>query len=245
MRLPFMWCGFFLVGFFCRHVVVEGGSASAQTERIAYSPSRRAACVKASAYVGTVACVALGATMLFAIFGSGPFLALSLPAKDVYLAALPCACALFGASRARDPSPQGEGALLRDRGHEAQRDDAAFDRPLLEPRDRDGSRQADQGPSSGRALLVYGDASPTLRRAAKALVEELSRCSYFIYLYHGFFLDRESFGPENTWARAALVLSTTFALSQLADFLAKPEVAAAYFGITPRRGSRQTKSQRA
>ena len=98
-------------------------------------------------------------------------------------------------------------------------------------------------------LAARGDASAAALAAtlAKKLSDEVSRCSYAIYLYHGFFVDRETFGPENTAARALLVFSTTFAIAELLSAALKPDVSATFFGISPPRSrlGRTTKLQSA
>ena len=72
-------------------------------------------------------------------------------------------------------------------------------------------------------------------KPASAVAASLSRCSYFVYLYHGFFLDRDVFGPESTWVRAPLVVALALGLGEVVAAGAKPDVASTYFGIPPPR----------
>jgi len=116
---------------------------------------------------------------------------------------------------------------------------------------RNGSGAAATAARAGAAVWACrpaaGDESAAALLASLGAkgVEELSRCSYAIYLYHGFFLDRETFGPESTALRAVLVLGLSLGLAELLAHVLKPEVSAACFGISPPRKLNREKSQQA
>lgn len=67
-----------------------------------------------------------------------------------------------------------------------------------------------------------------LSLALRFVQSELARLSYFIYLYHGFFLDRHEFLPQ----QLIPVLAVTLALAYFLQYTLRPTVLATAFGIT-------------
>ena len=194
-RAPFMWCFYFVFGFYVKHtlllkhtddqVLVQPPLIPVSSSSSGDHPTKKRTddlLRQRATLFACIACLAaiLGAsTAAYAARPTTPYPSacrrVAKIFKDIYVVALPAAVCLFGAIQT---TPQQQ--------------------------------------SRFRLFLL-------LRRR---LAAELSRLSYTIYLYHGFFLNLPYYHPWD-------VLAASLALAYLIELIAKPHVANAFFGISP------------